>query len=175
MFHHGKLLLPPIALFLAGCTPTSGPSPNPPTVTWSVLDNNTKERQTFGPDATVHLTKDTYLISFLGESSGGLTAMTLNAKGNPICAGVDSSGLVTTVGNQPVSLPPINTTIHPAATSNSVQFTSFNFFQTDCHVLAHTQKGTVEAFADSGIITMTGTATDGSNRTSTGQLQITEP
>jgi len=177
MHRYGRLLLLPlVVLLLVGCPPTSGPGPNPPTVTWSVYDFTTHQPQTFGPNAVVHVSGgDNYMLTFGAQAPGGLTAMTLNAQGNPVCSADNGTGGIFSIGNRPVSFPPQSTTFNPTVSSNSLLITPFTFFQIDCHAVAHTDNGPKEAYASSGTITLTGTATDTVNRVSTGQLQVQVP
>jgi hypothetical protein len=101
--------------------------------------------------------------------------MKLTAQGSVECKADNGSGAQFTIGFRPVSFPPQSTTFSPVVTSNSLLITPFNFFKIDCHAVAHTDHGPKEAFADNGTITLTGTATDTSNRSSTGQLQVQAP
>jgi hypothetical protein len=176
MRHNLKLLpLLPLALALVGCPPTSGPGPNPPAVSWSVLNHATNQNQTFGQNGVVHLTGGTFTLSFLAQAPGGLTSMTLTAQGNVEGAADDGTGGIFTNGFHTVSLPPQNTAFNPVVTSNSLLITPFDFFKIDTHSIVQTDKGPKEGFADKGTITLTGTAKDTAGRTSTGQLQIQVP
>jgi hypothetical protein len=169
------LLFLPLAFTSVSCTPTSGPGPNPPDVSWSVLTFATNQNQTFGPNAVVHLTGGTFSLSFLAQSPGGLTSMKLTAQGNVEGSADSGSGGIFTNGFHTVSLPPQSTTFSPAVTSNSLLITPFDFFKIDTQSIVQTDHGPKEGFADRGTITLTGTATDTSGRTSTGQLQIQVP
>jgi hypothetical protein len=169
------LLLLPLAFALVGCPPTSGPGPNPPTMSWAVFDNATQRSQTFGQNGEVHLTGGTFTLSFFADAPGGLTSMKLTAEGNVEGSADNGTGGTFTNGFHTVSLPPQSTTFNPAVTSSSLLITSFDFFKIDTHSIVNTDNGPKEGFADKGTITLTGTATDTSGRTSTGQLQIQVP
>jgi hypothetical protein len=177
MHRHLKVLLLLFVFALAGCPPTSGPGPNPPTITWSVYDFTTHTPQTLsGPNAVVHVSGgDSYMLTFGAQAPGGLTAMTLDAQGNPVCSADNGTGGIFTIGNRPVSFPPQSTTFNPTVSSNSLLISPFVFFKIDCQAIAHTDNGPKEAYASSGTITLTGTATDTVNRKSTGTLQVQLP
>jgi hypothetical protein len=119
---------------------------------------------------------ETYILSFIAESPGGLTGMTLQAQGSPVCGNDNGTGGNFTIGNHTVILPPPQSAnFNPTVTSNSLLITGFNFFKLDCNAKVVTDNGTKEAFAQSGTITLTGTATDTSGRTTTGTLQVHFP
>jgi hypothetical protein len=164
---------------LMGCPPASGPGPNPPSVTWTVLNTNANSTQNFGQNGTVHVGgSTTYTLSFAAVAPGGLKTITLQAQGNPACAANNGTGGVYTAGNQSVSLPPQSTNFNPVVNSNTLLITGFVFYQFDCNVMvpvSNTPPVSKEAYAVSGIIVLTGTATDTSNRTTTGQLQVQVP
>jgi hypothetical protein len=101
--------------------------------------------------------------------------MKLTGQGNVECGNDNGHGGNFSIGFRSVNLPPQNANFNPAITSNSLMILSFNFFKLDCNAKVQTDVGTKEAFAVRGTITLTGTATDTSNRTSTGQLQIQVP
>jgi hypothetical protein len=170
----GPLLFLTVVL-LTGCPPTTGPGQTPPTVSWSVYDFTKQQPQTFGQNAAIHLTGDTYMLTFGAQAPGGLTAMTLKTQGNAECTADNGTGGIFTVGNRPVTFPAESTTFNPMVSSNSLLISPFNFFQIDCHVMAQTDHGPKEAYASSGTVTLVGTATDSVNRTSTGQLQVQVP
>ena len=169
------LLLLLLAFAPMGCAPTSGPAPNPPDVSWNVMNHATNENQTFGQNGVVHLTGGTFTLSFLAQASGGLTSMKLTAQGNVSCSADNGTGGIFSIGFRAVSLPPQSANFNPPVTSNSLLIVPFDFFKIDCQATAQTDNGPKEAFADKGTITLTGTATDTSNRTSTGQLEIQVP
>jgi hypothetical protein len=169
------LLLLPLAFALMGCPPTSGPGTNPPDVSWTVFNTATQENQKFGQNGVAHLTGGTFMLTFLADAQGGLTSMKLTTQGNVECFADNGTGGIFTAGIRAVSLPPQSTTFNPPVTNNSLLITPFDFFKIDCHTTAQTDNGPKEAFAVKGEITLSGTATDTSSRTTTGQLQIQVP
>ena len=88
----GAAFVPIVAYFFSGCStgPGSTTNPNPPTSTWSILDQTTHLNldglSPAGSSLTVFINPgDNYLVNFTATSSSGVKSITLSGSGEVIC------------------------------------------------------------------------------------------
>jgi hypothetical protein len=105
------------ACFLAGCPtgPVSTTNPNPPSVSWTIYDQATRQSQSglvpAGSGVTVFITPgDNYMTVFEASSPGGLKSLTLSGSGKVICSNnkapyTESSPFTYSIAASTITLP----------------------------------------------------------------------
>ena len=155
------------AVAFPGCDsgPQSTTETTPPTLTWSVLNQENNERQDLPADGTVNAgPNDHYLITFKANDDGGVEKIAFDGEAQWRC---DAGNVAQ---NKHALYKPQSNTLHP---DSNGQVEHYAFLLTtispngwDC------QSGFNFA---GGEATLNGSATNYSNRTATGKLSIKRP
>lgn len=168
-------VLIPIVSATMGCSVKGSSRGEGPTLKWILVDTTKGTKQTFSQTQAAHVAAgSTYILSVEANAPAGLSAMSLEGHGTPICGASDGGGILST-GNHPVTFPPQISDFNSRVTNASLAVTDFNFLGTDCHFTVGTDRGEKEATALKGTITFAATASDISQQEAAGVLQLSFP
>jgi hypothetical protein len=169
-----------LALILTGCPmpPVATMTKTPPTVSWAIKDFASRTVTNYTDGAVAHINPDsTLILSFQAEAPNGLTAMSLRGTGS-VWGGAFTTDPTWLVGGPyQVTIANESKTFNPAITAQALAIIGFNYYAIDCNTKLTDNRGVaVEAHAQPpGSITLTGTATDTFNRTTTATLNLVVP